>query len=142
MSEVPSVFEYEYNVGDAEAPKPLPVGEYKASVKNVEAQRSKNTGNEMLKITYMIDADQYPIDYQDGSPDGTPITVYITTDPNVINKEPRNRFLLKQFCERHGVSVSKRLNAPDFMGAEVIMSVTHKDYQGVLQANGNVVRSA
>jgi len=136
MSELGSVYEFQTNIGDAEQPKPLPIGEYRGSVRIAELKVSKASGNPMLAVTYHISADQYPADYTDGNPDGETLSSYIS-----LKETPRNKWMLKKFGEMHGVSIANRLVATDFIGQEVILKIEHEDYQGMPQARATPVRA-
>lgn len=136
MTELGSVYEFQSNIGDAEAPKPLPMGEYRASVRSAELQLSKSSGNPMIVVSYHISPDQFPADFTDGNPDGEVLTVYKS-----LSETPQNKWLLRKFCEMHGVAASNRLVATDFIGQDVIVKITHEDYQGVSQARANPVRA-
>jgi hypothetical protein len=137
MTEISSVYEYSQDIASAEAPPPLPTGEYRASVRSIEAAISKSSGKPMAVLTYYISPDQYPADYTEGNADGETLTFYAP-----LEDTPRNRFRLRKFCEMHGVVASRRINLPDFIGQDVILNVSHEDYQGMPQARGNPVRAA
>lgn len=137
MTELSSVYEFSQDIATAEAPPPLPVGEYRAQVRSVVAAVSKSSGKPMMMLTYSISPDQYPADYTEGNADGETLTYY-----HPLEDTPRNRFRLRKFCEMHGVAASRRINLPDFIGQDVIMNVSHEDYQGLPQARGNPVRAA
>jgi hypothetical protein len=134
---LPTVYEFQQPISDAEAPKPLPAGEYRAVVKMVEPKMSKSSGKPMADFTYSISADQYPADYTEGDPDGTTLHSYVS-----LVDTPRQRFQLRKLCEMHGVVAGSRLNLVDFMGTEVIVKIEHEDYQGVPQARLTPVREA
>lgn len=136
MSELGSVYEFDTDLSTAEQPSPLPVGEYRGSVQAAELMNSKNSGKPMLKLTYRVGADQYPADYTDGNPDGENLVIYRSLESN-----PRNRYMLRKFCEMHGVVPSTRIVATDFIGMDVILRVEHEDYQGMPQARANAVRA-
>lgn len=136
MSELGSVYEFQSNIADAQQPNPLPVGEYRASVKIAELKVSKSSGKPMLAITYHISAEQYPADYTDGNADGETLSTYAS-----LAETPRNKFMLKKFMEMHGVAPSNRLVATDFIGQEVIVKIEHEDYQGMPQARATPVRA-
>lgn len=137
MSELGSVYEFQNNLADAQQPQPLPVGEYRASVKIAELKVSKSSGNPMLALSYHISSDQYPADYTDGNPDGEVLTTFAS-----LKETPRNRWMLRKMCEMHGVAPSNRINATDFIGQEVIVKIEHEDYQGMPQARATPVRAA
>lgn len=137
MTELSSVYEFSQDIASAEAPPPLPVGEYRASVRSIEAAVSKSSGKPMMVLTYSISPDQYPADYTEGNADGETLMFY-----QPLEDTPRNRFRLRKFCEMHGVAASRRINLPDFIGQDVILNVSHEDYQGMPQARGTPVRGA
>lgn len=136
MSELSSVYEFSTNVGDAKPPQPLPTGEYRATVRSIEPAISKSSGKPMAVLAYFVSPDQYPADYTDGNPEGTTSNVYMS-----LEDSPRNIWQLKQMCEMHGVVASKRINLTEFMGQDVIVNVTHEEYQGLPQARFRPVRS-
>lgn len=129
MAELGSVYEYTTSLADAEAPVPLPVGEYRATVQGVAPQVSKSSGKPMAVFTYRITPDQYPADYTEGNPDGEQMNFYLP-----LSDDARNRFRLRKFCEMHGVTPGRTLNLPDFIGQEVLVNVTHEEYQGETRA--------
>lgn len=130
-----SVYTFTSNLAEAEQPQPLPVGEYRASVRIAELAPSKSSGKPMLVLTYHVSADQYPADYTDGNPDGETLKVYRS-----LEETPRNKYMLKKFCEMHGVAPSNRIVATEFIGQEVMIRIDHEDYQGMPQARANAVR--
>jgi Protein of unknown function (DUF669) len=136
MTELGSVYELGSNLADVQQPSPLPIGEYRASVKIAELKASKSSGKPMLVTTYNISPDQYPPDFTDGNPDGETLMVYTS-----MSETPRSRWMLRKFVEMHGVVPSNRISATDFIGQEVILKVEHEDYQGMPQARGSVVRA-
>ena len=135
MAELGSVYEFSGNLADAEAPPPLPVGEYRAAVQAIAPQISKNSGKPMAVITYHISPDQYPADFTNGNADGEQMLFYLP-----LVDDPRNRFRLRKFCEMHGVTPARTLNLPDFIGQEVIVNVTHEEYQGEQRARVTPIR--
>lgn len=136
MTELSSVYEYAEDIANAMPPSPLPVREYRASVRAIEPRISKTSGKPMAVVTYLISADQYPADFTEGNPDGEVLPYY-----QPLEDTTKNRYLLRKFCEKHGVVGGTRLNLPDFIGQDVIIAVTHEDYQGVPQARANPVRA-
>jgi hypothetical protein len=129
MSEVQSVYEFSTDLSKQEAPPALPVGDYRATVQGVEGRNSKNSGKPMMVLTYLVGPDQYPADYTDGNADGETFQVFV-----VLQDDARTRFRLRKLCEMHGVTPTRTLNFPDFIGQEVIVSVTHEEYQGEQRA--------
>jgi hypothetical protein len=130
-----SVYTFQSNIGDAEPPVPLPVGEYRGNVRSAEIALSKNTQKPQLVISYHVDPSQFPPDYTDGNPDGEVFTVYQS-----LADTPANRYRLRKFCEKHAVVPSNKINAPDFIGQDVILQITHDEYQGMMTARAAVAR--
>lgn len=135
MADMSSVYEFSTDLSQQEAPTPLPVGEYRATVQAVVPQISKSSGRPMAVFTYHISPDQYPADYTEGNPDGEQLNVYTS-----LVDDARNRFRLRKLCEMHGVTPARSLNLPDFIGQEVIVNVTHEEYQGETRARATPVR--
>jgi hypothetical protein len=132
---MPSVYEFSEGLDNAEAPPPLPIGDYRATVQGIDSAISKSSGKPMAVFTYLISPDQYPADFTNGNPDGEQGKVYVS-----LVDDARNRFRLRKLCEMHGVTASRTLNLPDFLGTEVIVSVTHEEYQGETRARMNPIR--
>jgi hypothetical protein len=130
-----SVYTMDKSLADAERPKPLPIGEYRGEVRNAELKMSSK-GNPMLVLQYFVDASQFPPDYTDGNPDGETLMVYQS-----LSQTPRNRYLLKQFCLMHGVAPSNQIDTTAFIAQNVILQVTHEEYEGIDQARGKPVRA-
>jgi len=109
--EIPSVFTFDEDVSQTEAPPPLPVGQYIGEVVGCEPKLSSK-GSPMCVVQFRIGADQYPADYKDGNPDGTTLTHYI-----VVQDNQQSRFRLKTFVEALGLTVRKEFDPNTLMGA-------------------------
>lgn len=139
MSELPSVMELDFDLNDAKPPVPLPEGEYRATVRAIERAISKNSGKDMAVVDYFVSPDQFPPDFTDGNPDGEVLRTYISMDMSV----PRNRYRWKQLHQMHGVRIIPgRLDLTAFIGRDVIVQVTHEDYQGEPRPRVNPIREA
>jgi hypothetical protein len=130
-----SVYTMDRSLADAERPKPLPIGEYRGEVRGAELKTSSK-GKPMLVIQYFIDPSQFPADYTDGNPDGETLSVFQS-----LVQTPRNRYLLKQFCLMHGVAPSNQIDTTAFIAQNVILAVSHEEYEGMEQARGKPVRA-
>lgn len=135
MSDLGSVYEFSEDLSKQEQPMPLPVGDYRATVQGVEQAISKNSGKRMMVLTYTVAPDQYPADYTEGNPDGEQFKVYVS-----LTDDARTRFRIRKLCEMHGVTPARTLNLPDFIGQEVIVNVTHEEYQGEQRARVAPIR--
>lgn len=137
-----SVYEFQSNIADATEPVPLPVGEYKASVKVVELAKSKASGQPMAVFNYLVSPDQYPADYTDGNADGELLRWYLPLVDAHGNETPRTRWRIKKAMEAHGLAPSSRFVCTDFIGAEVTLVVQNEDFQGSPQARVTGVKAA
>lgn len=130
-----SVYEYSGDLATAEAPPPLPEGEYRAQVQACEMRISKQSGRKMMVPTYIVPPDQYPADFTEGNPDGEKFEAYF-----VLDDTARGRFRMRRLCEMHGVTPKRTLNLTDFIGQEVVVKCEHEEYQGETRARVNPIR--
>lgn len=126
---LPSVMEFSEDVTTAEAPEPLPAGEYTAEIRQVEMKTSA-AGTTYAAVSFFIPADQYPADYTDGNPDGT-ILVYRRVR---YEDSPRGRYQTRKFCEAIGAPMGRVINAMDWIGLTAVVVIDHEQYEGELQA--------
>lgn len=124
-----SVIEFDEDLNNVEAPKPLPMGTYDAVIQSAEPMMSKNSDRLMAKVTYMISADQYPVDYTDGNPNGTTLTSYIFLD-----KSARSKWALKRFCQAIGAPLSNSVDITTWVGLPARVEVSNEMYEGTLVA--------
>lgn len=124
-----SVIEFDVDLQDVVAPKPLPAGMYDATIQNVEPTISKNSQKLMAKVTFAIPADQYPADYVDGNPNGTILTHYI-----MLEKDVRSKFALKQFCQKIGAPLSNRVDLNTWIGLPAKLEIINEMWEGQPQA--------
>lgn len=123
-----SVIEFDEDLNNVEAPKPLPGGMYDSVIESVEPMISKSN-NLMAKIVHRISADQYPVDYTDGNPEGTILTQYL-----VLGKDQRSKFALKQFCLAIGAPLSNSIDLTTWIGLPAKIEVVNEMYEGNPQA--------
>lgn len=129
MSDLPSVVELDDDISNAEAPAPLPIGEYNATIRASEMQTSKS-GNLMARVTFAIAPDEYPADFTDGNPDGESLLHF-----QMMNTEDaRTRYRLKKFIETIGAPKGKRIDVSDWIGLEAKVRVEHEEYDGEVRA--------
>lgn len=133
MSDVNSIIEYDEDLSNAEAPVPLPEGDYAAIIRGAVKQMSKgDTPKEYVNITFFIDPDQYPADYTEGDPDGTLLNYgmgRLKTDGS-----QKSRWGMKKFCENIGVELGRSLDLNEWQGKAAIVTIKHEQYEGVDQA--------
>lgn len=123
-----SVIEFDEDLSNVEAPKPLPAGNYDSVIESAEPIMSKN-GNPMVKVTHFISSDQYPADYTDGNPEGTRLTQYL-----MLGKDQRSKYQLKQFCLGIGAALSNSIDVNTWVGNAARVEVVNEIYEGNLNA--------
>jgi hypothetical protein len=139
MSEVASIIEYEDDLSNAEAPVPLPKGDYVARIRGAEKKLNKAGDREYINVTFHIDAEQYPADYaSDGDPDGVVLS-YGRLSPENTQKA---RWQMRKFCESIGAELSSKLNLNDWLDKTALVTVINEKYEGVDQAKISKVGAA
>lgn len=126
MEELSSVIEFEEDLSTVEAPKPLPAGLYDATIQSAEPQMSKDGLKLMAKVMYSISADQYPVDYTDGNPNGTTLTQYI-----MLGKDARSKYALKKFIMGIGAPLSNTVDLNTWVGLTCKIEVVNELYEGM-----------
>lgn len=126
MTELSSVIEFEEDLANVEAPKPLPAGLYDATIQTAEPQMSKDGTKLMAKVVYSISADQYPVDYTDGNPNGTTLTQYI-----MLGKDARSKYALKKFIMGIGAPLSNTVDLTTWIGLACKLEVVNELYEGM-----------
>ena len=125
--EVMSIVEFSEDISDAEAPEPLPVGEYAATIEAVEAKRSQRD-TLYAAVTFSIKPEEYPADFPlENAPDGKRI-VYRRCS---LEDNPQARYMLRQFIENIGATPSKRIDVNEWVGLEASIQLDHDEYEGV-----------
>jgi hypothetical protein len=132
-----SIIEYDTDLADAEAPVPLPAGDYPAEIRSAE-RKTSGAGNEYINVTFVIHPEAYPADYTEGSEDGT-ILSYGRLNPG---QEQRSRWNMKKFCEAIGAPLGKSLDLNSWLGQTAIVTVINEPYEGVDQAKIKKVNPA
>ena len=132
-----SIIEYSEDLGNAEAPVPLPMGDYPAEIRAVE-RKTSGKGNEYIAVTFHISPDSYPADYTEGSEDGATLTFQRLSPEETT----RARYGMKKFAEAIGAPLGKKLDLNDWVGLSAIVSVAHETYEGETRANIKKVNPA
>lgn len=123
-----SVINFDEDLNNVEAPKPLPMGLYDAVIQSAEPMMSKSD-RLMAKVIFMVSADQYPVDYTDGNPNGTTLTQYVFLD-----NSQRSKFALKRFCQAIGAPLSNSIDITTWIGLPARIEVVNEPWEGNLQA--------
>jgi len=123
-----SIIEFSEDITNAEAPPPLPPGEYRAEIRAAEPMVSNNTGNRYARTHYYIAPEDYPADFDpELNPDG------ITLKYNMVSLEdtPKGRFSIRRYCEAIGAPMSKIIDLNAWIGLEARVIVTNSEYDGM-----------
>lgn len=124
-----SIIEFSEDISNAEAPVPLPPGDYTAEIRAAEVKESAK-GNQYFAVTFFIQPEQYPADYTDGDPDGT------TLSYNRLQKrdDTAGRYRVRKFCEAIGAKMGKKIDVNDWIGQTATVAVTNSEYEGEQRA--------
>lgn len=124
-----SIIEFSSNIADAEAPVPLPVGEYPAEIRGAEAKVS-DKGNKYAAIQLYVSPDAYPADFTEGDPDGTQLTYNRLS----LNDNPQSRYRLRKFLESVGLTPGATVDLNDWVGLHVTVRIKHSEWEGEKRA--------
>jgi hypothetical protein len=120
-----SIIEFSEDIANAEAPVPLPAGDYTAEIRAAEVKTS-GKGNEYFAVTFFIPPEQYPADYTDGDPDGT------TLGYNRLQKrdDTSGRYRVRKFCEAIGAKMGKKIDVNEWIGLTATVAVDNSEWEG------------
>lgn len=122
-----SIIEFSEDIGEAEAPEPLPVGEYPATIRAAEVKLSQR-GTKYCAVTFVISPDEFPADYPvENAPDGK-VIIFRRVG---LEDNPQARYMLRNFCEAIGATPSKRIDVNEWMGLDATVNIEHDTYEGV-----------
>lgn len=129
QSEMPSVIEFDEDISQAEAPVPLPVGDYPAEIRGATQKTSQN-GNPYAAVQFFISSDAYPADYTEGEPDGAILTFNRVS----LQNTPAARHRLRKFGEAIGAPLGKKIDLSDWVGRTATVTIQHDTYEGETRA--------
>lgn len=125
-------FEFEQSVEDAEAPPPLPEGDYDAEVTDSRLGVSNLTGRRQLLLTIVVPVENFPADFSpDNAPDGVRL-VWFSPD---IDDSKRGRWAMKQVCRHLKVPMTNRFRSSEFVGKRVRVTLGHRTGQDEVTYN-------
>lgn len=138
MAEI-GILEFSSDIAEAEAPPPLPIGEYLATVEGIESRVSNTSGREYLGVTLRISPDDFPSDF-DGTayPDG----VVLRYNRLFTEDNARNRYNFKKWCEALGAPMGKHVDPNDWIGMNIRVGINHRTWENEEQANIQKIASA
>jgi len=135
---LPSVIEFDEDISEAEAPVPLPVGDYPAEVRGAVQKHANQTGNPYASVQFFISADAYPADYTEGEPDG----MLLTFNRVSLQNTPSGRHRLRKFIEAIGAPAGNKIDLNDWIGRTATVTISHDTYEGEVRANVAKVTAA
>jgi hypothetical protein len=129
--ELGSIIEFTDDIDDAEAPLPLPEGQYEAEIKAVEAKMSGNN-KRYAAVSFYIPTDAFPADYPlEEAPDGL-VLIYrkLSLENNKMSK-----FNLKRFIQNIGAPpVGRSLDLTQWVGLRAKIVIKHDTWEGTKRA--------
>jgi hypothetical protein len=137
MSETSSIIEFSEDIATAEAPVPLPVGDYPAEIRGA-TRKTSGAGNEYAQVTFFVAPEAYPADYSEGDPDGLTL-IYNRVS---LLDTPAARHRLRKFLEAIGAPAGKQVDLNDWVGRSATVNVGHDTYEGETRAVVNKVVAA
>lgn len=126
---LPSIVSFSVDLSTAEAPAPLPAGEYRGTIRSASPKVSQN-GKKYAEVAFYIGSEQYPVDHKDGNPDGTTIMFRRVS----LEDTPQGRYGARRFLESIGAPLGKRIDLTEWSGREAAVEVGHETYEGVARA--------
>ena len=121
-----SIIEFSSDIATAEAPPPLPIGEYPATVESVTTAISNTSGKEYLAINVRISPDDFPADFDGESyPDG----VLMNYNRLTTSDDARNKYRMRKWCEAIGASMGKQVDPNDWVGMSLRVGVVHRKWE-------------
>lgn len=134
-----SIIEYSSDIASAEAPPPLPVGDYPATVESVAVRTSQTSGNDYLAVVLNVSPDDYPADFDsENYPDG----VKLSYNRLVVEDTARSRYQMRKFCEAVGAKMSKRIDPSEWIGLSCKVGIKHDTYEGEKRAQIGAIKAA
>lgn len=125
-----SILEFSSDISEAEAPDPLPVGDYVATITAAEGKISNNSGKKYVAVSFRIPVEEFPADYDpEQAPDGK--TIIYRRVPGEDNAQAR--YQVRQFCEAVGSPMSKTIDIGEWVTLSAKVSVAHEEYEGTMR---------
>jgi hypothetical protein len=126
MTDEVSIVEFSNDIAHAEAPVPLPMRQYPATIRKVEAKVSEK-GNRYAAVSFYVSTDDYPADYPtENAPDGTTLIFRrVGLDDNAPT-----RYRLRKFLETIGAPVSARIDLSSWIGLTATIAIKHEEFEG------------
>jgi putative intracellular protease/amidase len=124
------ILAFSEDIGEAEAPEPLPERDYPATIEKVDGTKTTKDGRRMVAVTFKISEEDYPADYDAGNaPGGTSLTHFLMADD-----VQASRHRMRRFCEAIGAPMGKQIRVTEWIGLRASLGIKHEEYEGVNRA--------
>lgn len=123
-----SILEFGSDIASAEAPPPLPAGEYPATIETVEEKVSQTSGKNYLGVTLRVARDNFPADFdaEGAFEDGVPLSYNrLVTEDNA-----RARYNMRKWCEAIGAKMGKQIDPSEWIGLSCKVKIKLDTYEG------------
>lgn len=133
-----TLYQFSDDIGEAEAPEPLPEGDYPATIVDVE-DRTTQDGRPMVRVAFKINEEDYPADYDAGmAPGGKTLSMFMMMDDSA-----QTRFRLRRFCENISAPTGRGIRPKaDWMNLAANVTIKHEEYEGVMRERIQKVNAA
>jgi hypothetical protein len=118
MSE--SILSFSNDITNAPPPPLLPVGPYPAEI--IGAIKKQGNAGEFAQITFRINAESYPADFQDGDPDGIILQYNFLKTADT----PTNMHRWRVFLEKIGGPLGRSIDLNSLIGLTATVDLTHR----------------
>lgn len=126
MSDNPTMLSFSEDIASAEAPKPLPAGEYPFTITGADVKDSAK-GTKYIAVQLHISPDAFPADFDsEPYPDGLKLSyMRLSAEDNALA-----RYSLRQFIEAIGAPAGKTIDIGEWIGLAGIARVKTTVYEG------------
>lgn len=136
--ETMSIIEFSEDISEAEAPEPLPAGQYAATIRGAEIKTSQR-GTLYAAVTFVVAPEEFPADYPiENAPDGKVIVFRRCS----MEDNPQARYMLRNFIEAIGATASKKIDVNEWMGLSASIQIENEEYEGVMREQITRVNAA
>lgn len=125
--EMSSILEFSTDVGEAERPPLLPMGEYTGEIRGAEVKEGIASGKKYVAVMFYISPDEYPADFPaESRPDG--ISIVFRRVPG--EDDDMSKFRLRKFMDCIGAKPGKAVDVNEWVGLSGRVRVVHEEYEG------------
>ena len=134
---VSGIMQFSEDLATAEAPPPLPPGQYTAEIIGATGKISQTSGNPYAAFLLRIHASEYPADYT-GDPDG----ITLSYNRMLMLDTQQWRYRWRKFNEATGAPQGRQIDLSNYIGLTVMVEIGHDTYEGETRAQITRIMSA